>query len=976
MPAQVIKISGARQHNLKNLHVEIPREKLVVITGLSGSGKSSLAFDTLYAEGQRRYVESLSAYARQFLDQMEKPNVDFIQGLSPAIAIEQRSAGANPRSTIATTTEIYDYLRVLFSAVGQPHDPLTGQPLSRKTPQQIVDQILAYEPGSKIIVLAPLIENQPGEFRDVIEKIKREGFVRARIDGQITELDRREPIRLSKKSRHTIDAVVDRLVMRDGIRVRLADSIETALKWGGNKLSILRSTGRTSNAELRKPSRAGSSTSNIESEEWEEVRYSTEYGNAETGFTLAELTPKHFSFNSHLGACPACHGLGTQLVCDPDLMIPDPGRTLAEGAITPWRRGTKRMQAYYRHLQKALVKHFHVDEDVPFRDLPEQFKQALYFGTNGTPIEIGFSDDGEQKVAKPFEGLVPQMQRLYEQTQSEFTRNRIRSFMTREPCKVCNGARLKPEVLAVTIKDRHGRELNIHQFSELTIEAAAQFIGTLELTAQQQTIVTDVVREIQSRLQFLVEVGLGYLTLNRESGTLSGGEAQRIRLATQIGSGLAGVLYILDEPSIGLHQRDNARLLGTLRRLRDLGNSVIVVEHDEETIRAADHIIDLGPGAGPRGGEIVAQGNTRRHPAREEFVNRRLSFRTRANRDSKAARSADDHDGWLTVVGATENNLKKIDVSFPLGCLTCVTGVSGSGKSTLVDDILRRALFRHFYNSKDKPGTYRALRGVEQIDKAIVIDQSAIGRTPRSNPVTYTGAFTPIRELFAQLPAARVRGYDAGRFSFNVKGGRCENCEGDGLIKIEMHFLPDVYVECEVCRGKRYNRETLEITYKGKNIADVLDLTVDEAARFFRNVPSISEKLNSLLDVGLGYLRLGQAGTTLSGGEAQRVKLATELAKKATGRTLYILDEPTTGLHFADIEKLLQVLMKLRDAGNTVIVIEHNLEMIKCADWIIDLGPEGGEGGGDLVGAGPPEEIAYVPQSHTGKYLQRILEKT
>ena len=975
MPAQVIKISGARQHNLKNLHVEIPREKLVVITGLSGSGKSSLAFDTLYAEGQRRYVESLSAYARQFLDQMEKPNVDFIQGLSPAIAIEQRSAGANPRSTIATTTEIYDYLRVLFSAVGQPHDPLTGQPLSRKTPQQIVDQILAYEPGSKIIVLAPLIENQSGEFRDVMEKIKREGFVRARIDGQITELDRREPIRLSKKSRHTIDAVVDRLVMRDGIRVRLTDSIETALKWGGNKLSILRSTGRTSNAELRKPSRAGSSTSNIESEEWEEVRYSTEYGNAETGFTLAELTPKHFSFNSHLGACPACHGLGTQLVCDPDLMIPDPGRTLAEGAITPWRRGTKRMQTYYRHLQKALVKHFHVDEDVPFRDLPAQFKQALYFGTNGTPIEIGFSDDGEQKVAKPFEGLVPQMERLYEQTQSEFTRNRIRSFMTREPCKVCNGARLKPEVLAVTIKDRHGRELNIHQFSELTIEAAAQFIGALELTAQQQTIVTDVVREIQSRLQFLVEVGLGYLTLNRQSGTLSGGEAQRIRLATQIGSGLAGVLYILDEPSIGLHQRDNARLLGTLWRLRDLGNSVIVVEHDEETIRAADHIIDLGPGAGPRGGEIVAQGKLNDIlRAKNSLTGDYLSGRARIAIPKQRVQPRSD--GWLTVVGATENNLKKIDASFPLGCLTCVTGVSGSGKSTLVDDILRRALFRRFYNAKEKPGTHRALRGVEQIDKAIVIDQSAIGRTPRSNPVTYTGAFTPIRELFAQLPAARVRGYDAGRFSFNVKGGRCENCEGGGLIKIEMHFLPDVYVECEVCRGKRYNRETLEITYKGKNIADVLDLTVDEAARFFRNVPSISEKLNSLLDVGLGYLRLGQAGTTLSGGEAQRVKLATELAKKATGRTLYILDEPTTGLHFADIEKLLQVLMKLRNAGNTVIVIEHNLEMIKCADWIIDLGPEGGEGGGDLVGAGTPEEIAYVPQSHTGKYLQRILEKT
>jgi excinuclease ABC subunit A len=970
MPAQVIKISGARQHNLKNLHVEIPREKFVVITGLSGSGKSSLAFDTLYAEGQRRYVESLSAYARQFLDQMEKPNVDFIQGLSPAIAIEQRSAGANPRSTIATTTEIYDYLRVLFSAVGQPHDPLTGRPLSRQTPQQIVDQILAYEAGSKIIVLAPLIENQPGEFRDVIEKLKREGFVRARIDGQLMELDRPEPIRLKKTRQHTIEAVIDRLVIRDGIRVRLTDSIETALKLGGNRSVVLREISRT--ADAQQP------TSNIESEQWEELRYSTDYGNAETGFTLGNLTPRHFSFNSHLGACPACHGLGTQLVCDADLMISDPGRTLAEGAITPWRRGTKRMQAYYRHLQKALVRHFHVDEDVPFSDLPEQFKQALYFGTNGTPIEMSFSDNGEQKVAKPFEGLVPQMQRLYEETQSEFTRNRIRSFMTREPCKVCKGARLKPESLAVTIKDRNQRELNIHQFSELTIQAAAQFIGTLELSAQQHTIVRDVVREIESRLQFLVEVGLGYLTLNRQSGTLSGGEAQRIRLATQIGSGLAGVLYILDEPSIGLHQRDNGQLLGTLRRLRDLGNSVIVVEHDEETIRAADHIIDLGPGAGPRGGEIVAQGKLNDIvSAKNSLTGDYLSGRARISvpRQRVKPRPGNQSEGWLTLAGATENNLKDITVSFPLGCLTCVTGVSGSGKSTLVDDILRRALFRRFYNAKEKPGAHRAIRGVEHIDKAIVIDQSAIGRTPRSNPVTYTGAFTPIRELFSQLPAARVRGYDAGRFSFNVKGGRCENCEGGGLIKIEMHFLPDVYVECEVCHGKRYNRETLEITYKGKNIADVLDLTVDEAARFFRNVPSISEKLNSLLDVGLGYLRLGQAGTTLSGGEAQRVKLATELAKKATGRTLYILDEPTTGLHFADIEKLLQVLMKLRNAGNTVIVIEHNLEMIKCADWIIDLGPEGGERGGDLVGTGPPEEIAALPASHTGRYLQLMLEK-
>ncbi|HST30156.1 MAG TPA: excinuclease ABC subunit UvrA, partial [Chthoniobacterales bacterium] len=709
MPAQVIKISGARQHNLKNLHVELPREKLVVITGLSGSGKSSLAFDTLYAEGQRRYVESLSAYARQFLDQMEKPDVDFIEGLSPAIAIEQRSAGANPRSTIATTTEIYDYLRVLFSAVGQPHDPKTGKPVHRQTPQQIADQILAYEPGSKIIVLAPLVQNQTGEFRDVIERLKREGFVRARIDGEIIELDRPDPIRLKKDQRHTIDAVVDRLVVREGIRVRLADSIETALKWGDNKLSTLRS--RT------------------DSERWEEQGYSTNYGTGDSDFSLGELTPKHFSFNSHLGACPACHGLGTQLVIDPDLMISDQTRSIAEGAITPWRRGTKRMRAYYQKLQGALVKHFRVNEDAPFADLPEEFRNALYFGTNGTPIEMNFGGNSDKSRAsgekkRPFEGLVPQMQRLYDQTQSEFTRNRIRAFMTRVPCKVCGGARLKPEILAVTIKDRTSRELNIHQFSEQTTESAARYIDNLELNAAQKKVVVDVVREIRSRLQFMVEVGLQYLTLNRESGTLSGGEAQRIRLATQIGSGLAGVLYVLDEPSIGLHQRDNSRLLGTLRRLRDLGNSVIVVEHDEETIRAADHIVDLGPGAGPRGGEIVAQGKLNeilnaKNSLTADYLSGRLRIPVPKHRTkprfprNKATRN---EEGWLIVKGAAENNLKNIEVAFPLGLFTCVTGVSGSGKSTLVDDILRRALFRRFYNSKEKPGTFQALRGVEQID--------------------------------------------------------------------------------------------------------------------------------------------------------------------------------------------------------------------------------------------------------------------
>ena len=987
MPAKTIKISGARQHNLKNLHVEIPRDKLVVITGMSGSGKSSLAFDTLYAEGQRRYVESLSAYARQFLDQMEKPEVDFIEGLSPAIAIEQRSAGTNPRSIIATTTEIYDYLRVLFSAVGQPHDPLTGQPIFRQTAQQIVDQILAYPAETKIILLAPLVRSESGEFRDVIEKTKREGFVRIRVDGEIVELGRPDPIRLKKGERHTIEAVVDRLVIREGIRARLADSVETALKWGGNRVVVLREKGKGGGGKTSNPDKISGQavqrpTPNAQQGgDWEEVRYSTDYGNPETDFSLGQLTPKHFSFNSHLGACPACHGLGTQLVCDPELMVTDTSKSLADGAVVPWRRGTKRMQAYYRGLQTALVRHFDVADNIPFEDLPEKFKEALYFGTGDRPIEMSFGGNGRNatKTARPFEGLLPQLRRLYAETESEFTRSRIRAFMNRAPCSACDGARLKPEILAVTIKEESGREANIHQFCELTIADAAQFVRQIQLSEPQRAIVSEVLHEISSRLEFLLEVGLDYLTLNRESGTLSGGEAQRIRLATQIGSGLAGVLYVLDEPSIGLHQRDNARLIGTLRRLRDLGNSVIVVEHDEETIRSADYILDLGPGAGPRGGEIVAAGPLEeileaKNSPTAAYLSGRSKIAIPRQRTAPRARDASS-DGWLTILGATENNLKNVTARIPLGCLTCVTGVSGSGKSTLIDDVLRRALFRHFYNSKDKPGEHRAIQGLDQIDKAIIIDQSAIGRTPRSNPVTYTGAFTPIRELFSQLPASRIRGYSAGRFSFNVKGGRCENCQGDGLIKIEMHFLADAYAVCEVCQGKRYNRETLEITYKGKNIADVLALTVDEASRFFRNVPTVADKLSALQDVGLGYLRLGQAGTTLSGGEAQRVKLATELAKKATGRTLYILDEPTTGLHFADIEKLLQVLMKLRDTGNTLVVIEHNLEMIKCADWVIDLGPEGGEKGGRIVAEGTPEEIVRMRGSHTGEHLRPLLDK-
>ncbi len=993
MAAQTIKITGARQHNLKNLSLEIPREKLVVITGTSGSGKSSLAFDTLYAEGQRRYVESLSAYARQFLDQMQKPDVDFIEGLSPAIAIEQRSSGGSPRSTIATTTEIYDYLRLLFASVGQPHDPKTGQLISKLSSQQIVDRILAFPQETRIVLLAPIVRGEVGEFRDVLEKLKREGFVRARVDGEILELTGQSPLmKLPRGQAHVIEAVIDRLIIRDGLRQRLADSVDTALKWGGHKLGVLRRA------------------DGIEPEQWDEVKFSTDFTNPDTGFTLPQLTPKHFSFNSHLGACPNCHGLGTQLVVDADLIVPNPEKSLAGGAVAPWAKSGKRMEKYYAGLLQGLAREYQAPMDLPYSELSEEFHQALAWGTGDRPVALAYSDQGKAaKVEKPFEGIVPQLQRLYETTESEFTRQRIRQYMSRRTCGVCGGARLKPEVLGVTIKSASlpsngvakaddlrgwaGRalsgELNIYEFCRLTIGEAREFLEQLCLNEQQQFITTEVRRELSNRLNFLVEVGLGYLSLDRESGTLSGGEAQRIRLATQIGSGLAGCLYVLDEPSIGLHQRDNDRLIATLRRLRNLGNSVIVVEHDEDTIRAADHIIDLGPGAGARGGQIVAQGGLNdvlsvensltaqylsgrskipvpRHRKQPQFV-------APANRPSDNGPRRSAVPGWLSVIGASENNLRHIDVHFPLGCLTCVTGVSGSGKSTLVDDILRRALFRHFYRSKDRPGKFASLLGLEQIDKAIVIDQTPIGRTPRSNPVTYTGAFSPIRELFAGLPASRVRGYDSGRFSFNVKGGRCETCEGDGMKKIEMHFLADVYVECEVCRGRRYNRETLEITYKGKNIADILDMTVDEAARFFRNIPQIADKLLALEDVGLGYVHLGQSGTTLSGGEAQRIKLAAELAKKATGRTVYILDEPTTGLHFADIHKLLEVLMKLRDSGNTLVIIEHNLEVIKCADWVIDLGPEGGAGGGKLVAEGVPEEVAKVEESHTGKYLRRML---
>ncbi len=971
MPADVIRITGARQHNLKNLTLEIPREKLVVITGLSGSGKSSLAFDTLYAEGQRRYVESLSAYARQFLDQMQKPDVDFIEGLSPAIAIEQRSSGGNQRSTIATTTEIYDYLRVLYAAIGKPHDPKTGRVIRRMTPQEIADAILALPQESRVILLAPIVSGEAGEFRDVLEKLRREGFVRVRVDGEIVELGGPTPIRLDKTKAHRIEAVVDRLVVRDDIRTRLGDSVATALKWGDGKLTVL----------IPPDSADGSAKPVLRN-------FSVHFADPDTGFTLPALTPKHFSFNSHHGACPACQGLGSEQFIDADLLVTNTDLSLADGAIVPWAKANARMQGYYNGVLESLCRAFKAKMETPWRDLPEKFQQALLLGTGELEVELTWGEKSRREaVRKPFEGVAAQLQHLYETTDSELSRQRIRAYMGRRTCRVCRGARLRPEILGVTITSAES-EKNVHQFCSLTVADARWFIEHLALTETERVISTEVVREIRNRLAFMEEVGLGYLSLDRESGTLSGGEAQRIRLATQIGSGLAGCLYVLDEPSIGLHQRDNDRLIGTLRRLRDLGNSVIVVEHDEDTIREADHVVDLGPGAGTRGGHLIAQGTPDEVAANpNSLTGQYLAGTTRIPVPKKRTAPRTGHPspantqgisppGWLSVVGASENNLQDVTAHFPLGCITCVTGVSGSGKSTLVDDILRRALFRHFYRAKDKPGRHRAILGLEHVDKAIVIDQTPIGRTPRSNPVTYTGAFGGIRDLFAGLPASRIRGYDSGRFSFNVKGGRCEACEGDGVKKIEMHFLADVYVECEVCRGRRYNRETLEITYKGKNIADILDMTVDEAGRFFRNIPGVSDKLLALDDVGLGYLHLGQSGTTLSGGEAQRIKLAGELAKKATGRTVYILDEPTTGLHFADIHKLLEVLMKLRDAGNTLIIIEHSLEVIKCADWLLDMGPEGGSGGGRLVAEGTPEQVARVEQSHTGRYLRRMLNGT
>jgi excinuclease ABC subunit A len=1020
---EFIKIGGAREHNLKSLTLQIPRDKLVVITGLSGSGKSSLAFDTIYAEGQRKYVESLSAYARQFLDQMQKPDVDFIEGLSPAIAIEQRSSGYSPRSIIATTTEIYDYLRLLYAHIGQPFCPETGVPIVTQTTSDIVDKILALPPRSRVMILAPVVRDQRGEFRDVIERLAREGFVRARVDGEIVELADGVRVKLDPKERHTIEAVVDRLVIDEKIRVRLSDSVETALKWGEGILRTLHQLpqpeskaeskvhppssdyGATRSPKSKVEAANAPAQSSGANSEWIETLHSNRNFSPATGKSYEPLTPKHFSFNAPTGACPVCHGLGQKMVLDEHLIVPDAEKSLEKGAVLPWRRGGKRMVVYYKAMLRAVAAHYNVSLETPYKDFSDEFKHVLMWGSGATEIEFTFWRAGKQSnIKRPFEGVIPNLDRLYHESESEFTKNRLKAFMSPQFCDACNGRRLKPEILAVRLgvetergigsassEVAEAREMNsalqtptgdsglrlpglsIMDVCSLSVDKADAFFATLKLTEFQEKIAREIVKEIRARLGFLRNVGLGYLTLNRESGTLSGGEAQRIRLATQIGAGLVGVLYILDEPSIGLHQRDNDRLLRTLEGLRNLGNSVLVVEHDADTIRHADYVLDLGPGAGVRGGELVAAGTVEElladtHSLTAKYLTGELSIPVPKQRVKPSPEK-----GWLEVLGARENNLKNVDARIPLGTLTCVTGVSGSGKSTLVDDILRRALFRKFFGSKDRPGAHRALKGFESLDKVIVIDQTPIGRTPRSNPATYTGMFNAIRDLFSRLPAARVRGYDAGRFSFNVKGGRCEKCEGDGLIKIEMHFLPPVYVTCEACNGRRYNRETLEINYKGQNIADVLDMTVDEAVTFFRAVPQIYDPLLTLAEVGLGYIRLGQQATTLSGGEAQRVKLASELSRKATGRTLYILDEPTTGLHFHDVAKLLEVLFKLRASGNTLLVIEHNLDVIKTADWIIDLGPEGGEGGGQIVAQGPPERIVECEASHTGRYLRQVL---
>ncbi|MGZ4942408.1 MAG: excinuclease ABC subunit UvrA [Halobacteriota archaeon] len=932
---EYIRIKGAKEHNLKNVDVEIPRDKLVVITGISGSGKSTLAFDTIYAEGQRKYVESLSAYARQFLGQMKKPEVEHIDGLSPAISIDQKTTSKNPRSTVGTVTEIYDYLRLLFARVGAPHCPQCGKEIAQQTVQEIVDQVLSLREGTKITVLAPVVKDKKGEHRKILEFLLGDGFARARIDGEVHELD--EAIDLDKNRRHTIEVVVDRLTIASSEQQRLADSLETGLVLGNGVVIVGVVDG-------------------------EERLFSEHFACPECGINMGEIEPRMFSFNSPHGACPACHGLGFEKTIDEDLVVPDPSLSVRH-AIAPWNKSTG---DYYPQYLLTAAQHFNFSLDTPYKNLTDDQKHLLLYGSGSERMSFNyFGRHGRARFFRPFEGVIRNLARRYRETDSEYVKEEIEKYMRPRACDVCGGKRLQPKALSVTINDR-----SIADVAALSVDAAGTFFKELELPNGKMVIAAEVIKELITRLTFLQNVGLNYLTLDRASETLSGGEAQRIRLATQIGSGLVGVLYILDEPSIGLHQRDNLRLIGTLKSLRDLGNTLIVVEHDEEMIRTADHVIDMGPGAGEHGGVIVATGTPSDIMDDPESITGQYLNRIKRIEVPPTRRTPNGHT--LRILGARHNNLKSIDVEIPLGIFTCVTGVSGSGKSTLINDILHRKLAQRLHRAYAKPGAHDEIVGIQHVDKVITIDQSPIGRTPRSNPATYTGVFDYIRTLFAQLPDAKARGYRPGRFSFNVKGGRCEACRGDGIIKIEMHFLPDVYVPCEVCEGKRYNRETLEIRYKGKNIADVLDMTVEEGVTFFENIPRIKNKLQTLYDVGLGYVKLGQPATTLSGGEAQRVKLATELSRRSTGKTFYILDEPTTGLHFDDIKKLLAVLGRLTDAGNSVLVIEHNLDVIKTADYIIDLGPEGGDEGGYVIAQGTPETVARSGTS-TGEFLNRVL---
>jgi excinuclease ABC subunit A len=944
-PHRFISIRGAREHNLKNVDLDLPRDRLVVITGLSGSGKSSLAFDTVYAEGQRRYVESLSAYARQFLELMQKPDVDSIEGLSPAISIEQKTTSRNPRSTVGTVTEVYDYLRLLFARVGVPYSPATGLPIESQTVSQMVDRIKTMAEGTRLYLMAPIARGRKGEYRKELQDLQKKGFQRVKIDGKLYEIA--EAPALDKKYKHDIDVVVDRIVVRPDLGNRLADSIETAL-------TLAEGLAIAENADSG-----------------ERTVFSARFACPVSGFSIEEIEPRLFSFNAPQGACPACDGLGVKMFFDPEMVVPDDRLSLAEGAVAPWADSSGQ---YYMQTLESIAKHFKVKMSVPWRDLPKKVRDTILFGSGGESIAMRYDDGIRQyQTTKPFEGVIPNLDRRWKETDSSWVREELERFQRESKCETCNGARLKPEALAVKIAG-----LNISQTTEFSIGDAVKWFLELapKLTPQQREIGARILKEINERLGFLNNVGLSYLTLNRTSGTLSGGESQRIRLASQIGSGLTGVLYVLDEPSIGLHQRDNERLLKTLTRLRDLGNTVLVVEHDEDAIRSADYLVDMGPGAGAHGGNVVAQGTPEEVMRNSASLTGQYLSGFRQVPIPKVRREPPAKGGrWLTIKGARENNLQNVTASIPLGTFTCVTGVSGSGKSTLIIETMYKALAKRLNNAHEHPGVHSGLDGVGHLDKIVDIDQSPIGRTPRSNPATYTGAFSPIRDWFSQLPESTERGYKPGRFSFNVKGGRCEACQGDGVIKIEMHFLPDVYVQCDVCKGKRYNRETLEIHFRGKSIADVLEMTVDEGVEFFKAVPVIRDKLLTLQQVGLGYIHIGQQATTLSGGEAQRVKLAKELSRRATGRTLYILDEPTTGLHFEDVRKLLEVLHRLVEGGNTVVVIEHNLEVIKTADWVLDLGPDGGAGGGRLVAEGPPEEIVKVAESYTGQYLARHLPR-